>query len=59
MIFLVKYVGFSTLLCDFNVFYVPEYVICDADKVIWNFIWDVKPDKVKLNVCRKQKIGKA
>ena len=41
---IVKSVGFSTLLCAFNVLHVAEYAITNAEKAIWDFIWDGKPD---------------
>ena len=43
-------IGFSTLLYDFIVLHVPEYVITNAEKATWDFIWDGKPDKVKRGV---------
>ena len=33
--------------------HVPEYVITNAEKAIWDFIWDGRPDKVKRDVCRR------
>ena len=50
--YIVKSVGFSTLLYAFNVLHVPVCVITNAEKAIWDFIWDGKPDKVKRDVCR-------
>ena len=38
--YIVKSVGFSTLLYALNVLHVPAYVITNVDKVIWDFIWD-------------------
>ena len=31
-------------------------MITNAEKAIWDFIWDGKPDKVKRDVCRRQQI---
>ena len=50
-------VAFSTLIYVFNVLHVPEYVINNAEKAIWIFLWDGKPDKVKRDMCRTGGIG--
>ena len=55
--YIVKSVGFSTLLYAFNVLHVPECVITNAEKAIWDFIGDGKPDKVKRDVCSRRKIN--
>ena len=52
--YIVKSVGFSTLLYSFNVLQLPECVITNAEQAIWDFIWDGKPDKVERDVCRER-----
>ena len=44
-----------TIIHAFNVLHVPECVITDAEKAIWDFIWNGKPDKVKRDVCRRHR----
>ena len=52
---IVKSVGFSTSLYAFNVLHVPECVITNAEKAIWDLIWDGKSDKVKRDVGRRHR----
>ena len=51
--YIVKSVGFGTLLYAFNVLHVPEYVITNAEKAISDFIWEGKADKLNRDVCRR------
>ena len=54
--YVVKSLGVSTLLFAFKVLNVPENVLKAVNKIIWDFIWDGKPDKVKREVCTRQTI---
>ena len=47
---ILKYVGFNTLLCASIALNILEYVFTNVDKLIWNFISDDKPDKLKRDV---------
>ncbi len=52
--YLVNSVGLSTLLYAAELQSVPDNVIREVNTIIWDFIWDGKPDKVKRVICMRK-----
>jgi hypothetical protein len=49
--YLLKSVGISILLYAAELQSVPEYVKQEVNRIIWEFIWGGKNDKVKRDIC--------
>jgi len=51
--YLIKSVGISALLYALEIQCAPENVIKEVNDIMWYFIWDGKPERVKRTVCMR------
>ncbi len=52
---LIKSVGLSIFQYAWDVKTVPENVIKEVEKIMWAFIWDDKPERVRRVTCRRKR----
>ena len=52
---MVKAFGYSKLIYNASVLVIPEHFITEIEKLIFDFIWDEKPAKIKKSTIIEEK----
>jgi len=55
---IVKTLALSKLIFNASNLYAPPHVIDEANKLIFNFIWEVKPPKIKKSTIIGEKVNR-